>query len=116
MDETCVEAKESLDIHDTENGSLPDQDLPCLRPSLQEFSKQISSFAQRLLLCLAYDLQIDGDELLQKHSCMLSGKKNGSAIRFLHYPPIQEDYGCSRITRCGQHTDYGGMTLLFQVG
>ena len=55
------------------------------------------------------------------------GEGNASAIRLLHYPPLDkssaelqnlEDDGKEpqqKITRCGKHTDYGGLTLLFQV-
>ena len=56
------------------------------------------------------------------------GEGNASAIRLLHYPPLDksseylEDDSSpepppqqQKITRCGKHTDYGGLTLLFQV-
>ena len=51
------------------------------------------------------------------------GEGNASAIRLLHYPPLDKSEGQlqnlgkepQKITRCGKHTDYGGLTLLFQV-
>ena len=42
---------------------------------------------------------------------------NATSIRLLNYPPLtgeESDLGKS-VTRCGVHTDYGGITLLFQV-
>ena len=42
---------------------------------------------------------------------------NASSIRLLNYPALEthEDLPPGKtITRCGVHTDYGGMTLLFQ--
>ena len=50
------------------------------------------------------------------HSRMLSNA-NATSIRLLNYPPLTGDEGDIRksVTRCGVHTDYGGMTLLFQV-
>ena len=71
--------------------------------------------ASRLLHCLALGLQIDPEEFLQQHSEIFNGEvKNASAVRLLHYPPLN-DVSDSKITRCGKHTDYGGLTLLFQV-
>ena len=79
--------------------------------------------ATRLLKCLALGLQIDPNEFLQQHSGILNcddDVHNASAIRLLHYPPVnkkfvQQNSADSKITRCGKHTDYGGLTLLFQV-
>ena len=64
---------------------------------------------------MALGLQIDPEEFLQQHSEIFNGEvKNASAVRLLHYPPLN-DVSDSKITRCGKHTDYGGLTLLFQV-
>ena len=41
-------------------------------------------------------------------------EKNLSVFRTLNYPPIEDENIDSDIERCGQHTDYGTMTLLFQ--
>ena len=47
-------------------------------------------------------------------------KNNGSTLRVLHYPAVLDldldQNGCEKkITRIGEHTDYGGLTLLYQV-
>jgi isopenicillin N synthase-like dioxygenase len=45
------------------------------------------------------------------------GEGNATSMRLLNYPAIEEDLvliESKTITRCGVHTDYGGMTLLFQ--
>ena len=72
--------------------------------------------ASRLLHCLAIDLQINPEDFLEKHSGILGNELNNeSALRLLHYPPINNVDPENKITRCGKHTDYGGLTLLFQV-
>ena len=82
--------------------------------------------ARRLIRCLATDLGAEPLEFLKHHSGMFTGRgNNATAIRLLHYPkidPIQTQEGASCpsselncITRCGEHTDYGGLTLLYQV-
>ncbi len=43
---------------------------------------------------------------------------NASSLRLLNYPAVAEVATVGEgksVTRCGVHTDYGGMTLLFQV-
>lgn len=93
---------------------LPDDQVPKLRPCLESLTSQVRFLAQRLLKCLAFDLQIDPETFLRQHSGMLTGQGNGSAVRLLHYPPVEQN-SAQKITRCGKHTDYGGLTLLFQV-
>ena len=42
---------------------------------------------------------------------------NATSIRLLNYPALTGEEGGMKksVTRCGVHTDYGGLTLLFQV-
>ena len=124
MEKNVIEAKESLDVLCTSK-ALPDNHVPELRSDLENLSTEAGSLAQRLLRCLALDLQIDSEQFLNDHSGMLQGNdNNGSCLRLLHYPPApnelmenEQNLGQNRqkITRCGKHTDYGGLTLLFQV-
>jgi isopenicillin N synthase-like dioxygenase len=103
----------------TQSGSFPDQNLPNLRPSINSLTSKASKLAKRLLKSLATDLHTDPDEFLRQHSGMLTGSgNNASSLRLLHYPPLLHDdaqKSGQKITRCGTHTDYGGLTLLFQV-
>ena len=69
-------------------------------------------------------------QFLKDHSGMFTGRGNATSIRLLHYPKIEKELsdtdgaaaastssGMSEnvVTRCGEHTDYGGLTLLYQV-
>ena len=85
--------------------------------------------ARRLIRCLATDLGADPIEFLEAHSSIFSEREgeNATSLRLLHYPKIAQplstsDQGASSscvepkiVTRCGEHTDYGGLTLLYQV-
>lgn len=116
-DESIFEAKESLDVQ-TMAGPLPDLEAPSLRPSINSFVKEGVKLSQRLLRCLAIDLDIDEDAFLAQHSGMFAGRdNNASSMRLLHYPPVIPEPNAmnKKMTRCGKHTDYGGLTLLFQV-
>lgn len=40
---------------------------------------------------------------------------NATALRLLHYPPLPDKYNIKPgQVRCGEHSDYGSITLLFQ--
>ena len=83
---------------------------------MKDFTIIVHVPASRLLHCLAIDLQINPEDFLEKHSGILGNELNNeSALRLLHYPPIDKVDPENKITRCGKHTDYGGLTLLFQV-
>ena len=41
--------------------------------------------------------------------------ENATALRLLYYPPLPEDSNIKPgQVRCGEHSDYGSITLLFQ--
>ena len=41
--------------------------------------------------------------------------ENATALRLLYYPPLPEDSDIKPgQVRCGEHSDYGSITLLFQ--
>jgi isopenicillin N synthase-like dioxygenase len=47
----------------------------------------------------------------------LSRGQSGSVLRFLYYPKIEPEhaYDAASDLRCGAHSDYGTLTLLFQL-
>jgi len=68
---------------------------------------------------MANDLGTDPVQFLRDHDKMLSPRgENATALRVLRYPAIDlsADDGkhTAFVTRCGVHTDYGGLTLLYQ--
>lgn len=64
------------------------------------------------LLSIALDLS-DQDTLLNFHQ-RIGETGNVTILRTLYYPPVDECNVKNLQTRCGEHTDYGTMTLLFQ--
>ena len=41
-------------------------------------------------------------------------EKNGTTFRSLYYPSINDSEVQAGVERCGKHSDYGTVTLLFQ--
>lgn len=88
----------------TENQELVSQTIIKLRQTISQILK---------LLALGLEIEEkDGgvDWFDQRHS---SDKPSGSAFRFLHYPS-PKGFEPQESIRAGAHTDYGGVTLLFQ--
>ena len=77
--------------------------------------KDLSLLMLRLLnLFLPTD---DKDFLLSKHRYIGNLNDNASISRFLYYPSISNDENVAENQlRCGEHSDYGTFTLLFQDG
>lgn len=41
-------------------------------------------------------------------------EQNGTTLRSLFYPPVKQEQVKEGQLRCGEHSDYGSITLLFQ--
>lgn len=132
LDNTKVESKESFDV--TSWGSdckFPDdtEEVPEFRLKVKCLAHQSIILARRLIRSLATDLGTDPTQFLNDHSGMFTGRGNATSIRLLHYPNIEKELADTDgaaaatssamsenvVTRCGEHTDYGGLTLLYQV-
>ncbi|XP_036419831.1 UPF0676 protein C1494.01 [Colossoma macropomum] len=75
------------------------------------FYERCMKLSLRVLRVMALCLGIDPDVFLKAHR-QIGSEENGSTLRSLYYPPVKtvkEDQ-----IRCGEHSDYGSITLLFQ--
>lgn len=53
--------------------------------------------------------------LMMACDCALSpAQQNGSTLRSLFYGPVRREEVRENQLRCGEHSDYGSITLLFQ--
>lgn len=68
-----------------------------------------------------------GGNLAEQDACMHSesirfqiaavspvADENGTTLRSLYYPPVNSETAKEGQVRCGEHSDYGSITLLFQ--
>ena len=68
-------------------------------------------------LCLPYSVLSlqDVNYFVSAHSHIGNHRMNASTLRLLHYPPISANEGIlPGQLRCGEHVDYGSITLLLQ--
>ncbi|KAM9754013.1 uncharacterized protein ACNS7B_007153 [Menidia menidia] len=97
----------------------PDILWPC-SGSLAGFQETHASFFQRcrelslrVLRLLAHGLGLEPDLFLRAHG-LIGSDQNGSTLRSLYYPPVSGRPVKEGQLRCGEHSDYGSITLLFQ--
>lgn len=85
--------------------------------SFQEFQTSFflrcKELSLRLLRVMAHSLGLDPEVFLSAH-CLIGTDKNGTTLRSLYYPPVNCEKAKEGQLRCGEHSDYGSITLLFQ--
>ncbi|KAI4737787.1 iron/ascorbate family oxidoreductase [Aureobasidium sp. EXF-12298] len=100
------------------NGNTPNQPLPKLLSThvntVADFSHSCHALCNRLLQLFAEALEIAPDWFSSRHD--QSKGASGSIMRLLYYPSIPDTLppGEDDI-RAGAHSDYGSLTLLFQL-
>ncbi|KAK8753577.1 hypothetical protein OTU49_000400 [Cherax quadricarinatus] len=105
------ELRESYDVQHMD-GMFPDEEVSGLRPSVKVLIEACKKLASRLLTAIAIGLDLDRSFFVSTHNQMCSDN-NSSCLRLLYYPSVPTNV-CEGATRCGAHTDYGTITLLFQ--
>ncbi|XP_071520195.1 uncharacterized protein [Panulirus ornatus] len=94
------------------DGRFPDEVTPSFRPAVGAMIESCTSLTTRILTAIAIGLDLDRDFFTSAHKCMIK-KGSMTSLRVQHYPPVPDDVSEDAI-RCGAHTDYGTITLLFQ--
>jgi isopenicillin N synthase-like dioxygenase len=108
------EVREAYDVTCL-SGYFPDKDEPEFRTSVNRLVPQLCQLSNRLLICLATALGLEEDYFTRCHTGMCQGKdKNPTTFRTLFYPSLADSDIQAGVERCGAHSDYGTITLLFQ--
>ncbi|XP_026221910.1 2-oxoglutarate-dependent dioxygenase htyE-like [Anabas testudineus] len=77
------------------------------------FFMRCKELSLRVLRVMALSLGLDPEVFLSAHS-FIGTDKNDTTLRSLYYPPVESDKAKEDQVRCGEHSDYGSFTLLFQ--
>ncbi|KAM7449086.1 hypothetical protein ABFA07_003080 [Porites harrisoni] len=111
-----ADLKESFDFCglEDENYTWPNEEVPNFQDTVKTFYEDTTNLASRMMSVIAISLDLDPDAFAfawQKTGT----SEGGTQLRYNYYPMISD---LSKIKpgqiRCGEHTDYGGITLLFQ--
>ena len=79
----------------------------------EDFYKQCRDLTLMLLMLLTKALGIKDTDFLQNAHQLLGKVGNGTQLRSLYYPAVDSSEVLPEQNRCGEHTDYGTLTLLF---
>ncbi|XP_075994666.1 uncharacterized protein LOC142989130 [Genypterus blacodes] len=77
------------------------------------FFLRCKDLSLRVLRVMALSLGLDPEVFLSAHS-FIGHEVNCTTLRALYYPPVDWDKMKEGQLRCGEHSDYGSITMLFQ--
>ncbi|XP_019934776.2 uncharacterized protein [Paralichthys olivaceus] len=77
------------------------------------FFQRCKELSLRVLRVMAHSLGLDPEVFLGAHS-LIGTDENGTTLRSLYYPAVNSEKAKEGQLRCGEHSDYGTITLLFQ--
>ncbi|XP_046640742.1 uncharacterized protein LOC124326129 [Daphnia pulicaria] len=113
-DSSSHEVREAYDVTSPAS-RYPDDSTPEFRLATCELAKSLRQLTTNLLKFMAVALGLDEDYLNSRHRYVFDGvDKNGTMLRSLYYPSLTGDDIQPGVVRCGEHTDYGTITLLLQ--
>ncbi|XP_020913405.1 2-oxoglutarate-dependent dioxygenase htyE [Exaiptasia diaphana] len=109
-----ADLKEAFNV-EVEHSKWPTSTVPDMKPSLEGLYDKCAQLAFRILKVIGIGLKIKSPDWLIKAHQNIGKPINSTAMRILYYPPITNDYVIKKDqVRCGEHSDYGSITLLFQ--
>ncbi|KAF5903041.1 uncharacterized protein DAT39_007242, partial [Clarias magur] len=91
----------------------PSGGLDDFRDIYVNFFLRCKELSLRVLRVMALSLGLDSEIFLKAHS-HIGSDKNDTTLRTLYYPPVQAESVKKDQLRCGEHSDYGSISLLFQ--
>ena len=109
--------KEAYDLNGRYTQQWPcNQDIPSFKPTMEKFYQSCNDLTLKLLQWMGMALKLeDPSYFVKAHKSVYDDTKNCTTFRLLHYPSIPSSTSIKEgQLRCGEHSDYGSKTLLFQ--
>ncbi|KAK2868391.1 hypothetical protein Q7C36_000262 [Tachysurus vachellii] len=93
----------------------PDINWPSdgFRDTKVDFFMRCKELSLRVLKVMALSLGLDSEVFLKAHN-YIGSDDNGTTLRSLYYAPVKAECAKKDQIRCGEHSDYGSITLVFQ--
>ncbi|XP_048025046.1 UPF0676 protein C1494.01 isoform X1 [Megalobrama amblycephala] len=96
-----------------EDINWPSEEVADFRDTKVSFFLRCKELALKVLRLMAVGLGMDSEIFVNKHK-HIGSFENGTTLRSLYYPPVDSTRVKENQVRCGEHSDYGSITLLFQ--
>ncbi|XP_033740512.1 2-oxoglutarate-dependent dioxygenase htyE-like [Pecten maximus] len=82
---------------------------------MKDFYASSQALALRIFDLVSIGLDLGDNKFMRKCHSLIGQKGNCTAVRSLYYPALSPDTNIkANQVRCGEHSDYGSLTLLFQ--
>ncbi|XP_061898787.1 uncharacterized protein LOC133646900 isoform X1 [Entelurus aequoreus] len=91
----------------------PSEVVAGFQETMTAFYQRCKELSLRILKVIAHGLDLDPDVFLSAHR-LIGNDENPTTLRSIYYPPVHREVAKEGQLRCGQHSDYGSITLLFQ--
>ncbi|XP_060085094.1 uncharacterized protein LOC132564459 [Ylistrum balloti] len=90
-------------------------DLEDFEITIKDFRASCHTLSLRILDLMSVGLDLEDKSFLRKCHAYFGQKGNSSVLKTIFYPALPLDEGIKpNQLRCGEHSDYGSLTLLFQ--
>lgn len=111
--------KESFNIRpaikETVYNKFPEiAEVPGMKAALCELFSYCRKLHQRVLEVMTKGLQLKDPMAILKNCQKIGTVNNPTTLRTLFYPAVESESERIDQVRCGEHTDYGAVTFLFQ--
>ncbi|XP_077986153.1 uncharacterized protein LOC144440641 [Glandiceps talaboti] len=95
-------------------GIIPDE-VPEFKQAMWDLFDKCTVLCNRMLEIIARGLKLEDPLLFVKANKGAGTAENNTTMRTLYYPPIPDNVQLKpNQIRCGEHSDYGPITILFQ--
>ncbi|XP_018977738.1 2-oxoglutarate-dependent dioxygenase htyE-like isoform X2 [Cyprinus carpio] len=91
----------------------PSEGVDDFRDVQVSFFLRCKELSLRVLRLMALGLGLEAEVFLSAHK-HIGSDVNGTTLRSLYYPPVNSRCVKGNQLRCGEHSDYGSITLVFQ--
>ncbi|XP_041651772.1 UPF0676 protein C1494.01-like [Cheilinus undulatus] len=120
MDSERLHPDRPEDLKEAYNVSTLHPDIKWPSGAVESFQEIHTSFflrckelGLRVLRVIAHSLDLDPEVFLSAHH-LVGMRGNNTTLRSLYYPPVNSVKVKENQLRCGEHSDFGSITLLFQ--
>ncbi|XP_067275124.1 uncharacterized protein [Pseudorasbora parva] len=105
--------KEAYNITSLTADNWPSEGVEDFRDAQVSFFLRCKELSLRVLRLMALGLGLDSEVFISAHK-HIGSDVSATTLRSLYYPPVNSTCVKDNQLRCGEHSDYGSMTLLFQ--
>lgn len=108
------EIRESYDFY-TDPEAFVQNDIENFDSAHMELKSECKPLIKKILKALALSLGLEDEDFFVAASRNIddTSQQSYSAFRTIYYPQILDDIAADTV-RCGEHSDYGILTILFQ--